>query len=513
MKVAMTGVSGNMGREALIQALELDFICFVRVLITPKKKNNKLVKQLKSKYGDRVQIVRGWLYDASSCDELVEGCDVVINMAAVIPPKSDKDPRASYLCNQLGAMRLADAVAAMPKQAKLIHTSTVALYGNRTLAHPWGRVGDPLIPSAYDYYAMHKLLGERYVLESPVENVAVLRQTAMLYDGIIFSNISDGLLFHTTLNGPLEWVTARDSGLLIKHILMKENLGENGKFWNGIYDISGGAHNRRTGYDTFADGFSIMGGSPKAYIRPNWCATRNFHGLWYADSVLEEMFGYQTESVADFWQRMGKKYAAFKLARIVPSGFIRLFVFKRLLNDANSPMRWLKDGDVGKVTAVFGGTGAAASVAKDWKDFELENAEAYGSEEEDPVSACKDKLLSHGYDEDKEEVEWTLEDMQHAAEYRGGKCLSKEMVSDHRAKLLWQCCEGHTFSASPFTVLKGGHWCPVCQPEPWNYDKLAKKMPFYAQVWYDSHSPEENFSYYFDKDGDACIKEEQEEEQ
>lgn len=259
MKVAMTGVSGNMGREALIQALELDFICFVRVLITPKKKNNKLVKQLKSKYGDRIQIVRGWLYDASSCEELVEGCDVVINMAAVIPPKSDKDPRASYLCNQLGAMRLADAVAAMPKQAKLIHTSTVALYGNRTLAHPWGRVGDPLMPSAYDNYAMHKLLGERYVLESPVENVAVLRQTAMLYDGIIFSNISDGLLFHTTLNGPLEWVTARDSGLLIKHILMKENLGENGKFWNGIYDISGGAHNRRTGYDTFADGFSIMG--------------------------------------------------------------------------------------------------------------------------------------------------------------------------------------------------------------------------------------------------------------
>ena len=38
MKVAMTGVSGNMGREALIQALELDFICFVRVLITPKKR-------------------------------------------------------------------------------------------------------------------------------------------------------------------------------------------------------------------------------------------------------------------------------------------------------------------------------------------------------------------------------------------------------------------------------------------------------------------------------------------
>ena len=513
MVIAMTGVSGNMGREALIQTLELDFVDTVKILLTPRKRNDKLAKKLKGTYGARVDIVRGWLSDISSCKTLVEGADIVVNMAAVIPPRSDKNASASYECNQLGDMRLADAVAAMPKQAKLIHTSTVAVYGNRTLAHPWGRVGDPLLPAIYDNYAMHKMIAERYVMESAVKNWAVLRQTAMLYDGIIFSNISDGLLFHATLNGPLEWVTARDSGYLIKRIIEREHAGEIDDFWNRAYDISGGAQNRRTGYDTFADGFSIMGGSPKAYFKPNWCATRNFHGMWYADGgELQKLFGYQRGTVADFWADMGKKYRMFKIARIFPSSVIGLFVFRRLLHDDNAPLKWLKRGDEGRVLAAFGGSKAALSLPDKWADYSVADAASYGSREEAPEVKFRDKLLDHGYDERKSMDEWSLEDMNGAAAFRGGKCLSKEYVSP-REKLLWQCSEGHTFLAAPYTVLGAGHWCPFCAPEPWNFDRLAKKSPFIAQIWYDSHSEDENISYWFDKDGRACFETSREEEE
>ena len=511
MIVAMTGVSGNMGREAFVQTMELEFVERINILLTPKSKNDKLERNLKSRYGNRVEIIRGWISDSSACEKLVEGADIVINMAAVIPPRSDKSARASYLCNQLGTMRLTDAVSAMKNQAKFIHVSTVAVYGNRTLAHPWGRVGDPLLPAAFDNYAMHKMIAERYVLESGLKNFAVLRQTAMLYDGIIFSNVSDGLLFHTTLNGPLEWVTARDSGYLIKRILEREYEEGNADFWNNIYDISGGKKNRRTGYDTFADGFSIMGGSPKAYFKPNWCETRNFHGLWFADGALDDMFGYRRDTVEEFWNAMGKKFRAFKAARLLPSSVIGLFVFRRLLGDANSPMKWLKNGDVARVTAAFGGMEEARAVASDWKNFKVENAKAYGSEEEKPLEAFKDKMLGHGYDESKQLSELDIDDIQNAAAFRGGKCLSKEVGATVHTKLLWQCSEGHTFSASLFTVLKGGHWCPFCQPQPWAYDKLAKKSPFYAQVWYDSHSPEEDFVYSFGKDGESRVVAEEEE--
>ena len=37
--------------------------------------------------------------------------------------------------------------------------------------------------------------------------------------------------------------------------------------------------------------------------------------------------------------------------------------------------------------------------------------------------------------------------------------------------------------ASPKLVLKGGHWCEKCEASPWNYDEIAKKNPFFAQVW------------------------------
>lgn len=116
MIVAITGVSGSMGYEAFVQSIGLEFIERIKVLLTPRRKNDKLARRLKKTYGDRVEVLRGWLNDLSVCEQLVSGCDMVINMAAVIPPKSDKDGQASYLCNQIGAMRLTDAVCSAQPQ-------------------------------------------------------------------------------------------------------------------------------------------------------------------------------------------------------------------------------------------------------------------------------------------------------------------------------------------------------------------------------------------------------------
>ncbi|MGX8691308.1 MAG: hypothetical protein ACSW70_01700, partial [Eubacteriales bacterium] len=47
----------------------------------------------------------------------------------------------------------------------------------------------------------------------------------------------------------------------------------------------------------------------------------------------------------------------------------------------------------------------------------------------------------------------------------------------------------------PNTVLRGGHWSPAQDPFPWRYDEIAKQNPFFAQVWYIDHSPNENNVY------------------
>ena len=53
--------------------------------------------------------------------------------------------------------------------------------------------------------------------------------------------------------------------------------------------------------------------------------------------------------------------------------------------------------------------------------------------------------------------------------------------------------EGHAFKASVNSVLHGGHWCPQCLREAWKYPAIARRNPYFAQVWDAQHSREETY--------------------
>ena len=56
-----------------------------------------------------------------------------------------------------------------------------------------------------------------------------------------------------------------------------------------------------------------------------------------------------------------------------------------------------------------------------------------------------------------------MEDMKNAARFKGGECLSEEMVAgDLFTPLKWRCSCSNVFEMTPNAVLKGGHWCPEC---------------------------------------------------
>ena len=242
-------------------------------------------------------------------------------------------------------------------------------------------------------------------------------------------------------------------------------------------------------------------------MSPGWNSIRNFHGLWFADGdVLNEMFDHQHQTIDEFCKAIVQKFPVYKAASAVPSSLISAVGFKRLLGTENSPLEWVKQGDKGRIRAFFGSEENVKCMAKSWKEFPVlaKGEVADGNIDYDAIRKTENLkkygfLLNHGYDESKPDSELDLEDMKGAAAYRGGKCISESMVKgDLYTKLEWECHDGHTFFASPYTVIKAGHWCPTCcQPEPWDYDRLAKFMPFYAQVWYDTHAREENTEYFF----------------
>ncbi len=498
--IALTGVTGAMGGEVLSSLMQSPENLSVRCIIyEEEKKIPSFIKKIIKKNRDRIFLFRGTVARYEDCQKLLSGADFLIHCASLIPPKSDHNPTGTYLSNYLGTKNLVDAVIEMGNEIPFVHIATVAMYGHRAYPHVWGRVGDPIISSDYDCYSMYKLKAERYVIDSGLKKFVSLRQTAVLHKYMFANNLKDGLMFHTSFNCPLEWVTDKDSGNLCAKIVEYDCANKLDGFWNKIYNIGGGESCRVTGIETLDSGFKLMGYDTKKLFKPNWNIARNFHGVWFYDSdELENILHFRTQTYTDYWDGMAKKYSYFKLAKIVPKPLLIKLVFKRLFKSTNSPAYWAKHGKEGRLKAFFGGRAKYEAIGENWNDFPLlcegktENGEVDYNALKDISNADK-YLLDHGYDESKPLESLTFEDLQKAATFRGGKCLeSSYAAGDIYRKIKWQCRDGHAFSSSVYTVLKGGYWCPqCCEPKPWRYGALAKDIPFYAQVYFDTHTKEE----------------------
>lgn len=525
--VAVTGSDGAMGGEVVAHLLDSKCDFELRLFVYDKtKKLRPFFKSLLRRGKGRITVVRGDLANYDEVAQLIDGADYVIHCGAVIPPKSDHNPENTMNTNYLGTKNVVDAIhnSGHENEIKLVHISTVAVYGNRDYHHPWARMGDPVMASAYDYYSAAKVKGERYVLESDLPHWVVLRQTAVYHKYFLANNMNDGLMFHTCWNAPFEWITDRDSGNCIQKLVEKDLAGDLDGFWQNDYNIGGGEKCRETGYETFNFGFGLFGASAEKFFEPNWNNPRNFHGVWYTDScVLDKWLGYRTESSADYWHRMEKDLWYYKLGAIVPSRLIRKFAIERLLKDTNAPMYWVKHNKTGRIDAFFGGRENYEKVPKTWDKFPLlaKNKAADGpyitekaididyADLKDEAKADR-YALDHGYDDKKSDAEIDLGDLKSAAKFRGGEVVSEKMQKgDLHTKITWKCHNGHTFDAKPFTILKAGFWCPVCcEATPWAFDKVADKVPFYSQVYYDTHSKaeSENVYPYDEHEDDDMIK-------
>ncbi len=508
--IAMTGASGAMGTETVKSIMHSKYNFKIKALLLHTDKY--YATKLKRKYGHRIEIIFGDIRNKDDCKALVKNADYVLHLAALIPPKADRDADTTIAVNYGGTKNIVDCISKLEIKPKLIHISTVAIYGHRNFLHPWGRVGDPLLPSVFDVYATSKLKAERYVLESGLKDFAVLRQTGILYNDLLINNISDGLMFHTPWNVPIEWVTARDSARLMVNILEKDVENAIPFFWKKVYNIGGGADCRETGYDIFDKGFKIIGGSVEKFFEPSWNPNRNFHCFWFSDSeILNELFDFQRESTNQFWQTFRKSHRLYEIAKILPPVLIRKLIIEPLLKDKNAPSYWIKAKEEARVIAAFGAKENINALDR-WEAFPLirNGKTAFGDFDYINVKNNVDfHKLNHGYDESKPDEELGIEDMRQVATYRGGKCLSASMKKgDLFTPLKWCCHLGHEFYASPYTILKAGHWCEKCiSLTKWDFDLSVPYVPFYQQVWYDSHAKGEKYIYYL-KNGSFFLKKE-----
>ena len=109
---------------------------------------------------------------------------------------------------------------------------------------------------------------------------------------------------------------------------------------------------------------------------------------------------------------------------------------------------WWAENEVDvRMTAYYGSLSKYKKLPVKWSDFSV-IIPSKKTTADDVI------LLDHGYDETKPFDSLTLEDLQKAAEFRGGKCLATEIV-DMYTPVKWVSARGNEFEMSPNLVLKG----------------------------------------------------------
>lgn len=466
--VFLTGATGTMGWAGLQELLARPDEYAVTVLARKSPKNEKKL----APYADKIRIVWGDLMRYEDVLAGVTGADVVLHVGGMVSPQADYYPEKTLKVNVTAAEHVVKAILAQPNAAdiKAVYIGSVAQTSDRPVPIHWGRTGDPICPSEFDFYGVSKIVSERVFADSGLKHWVSLRQSGILYPGILKN--FDPIMFHVPIKGVLEWATVEDSGRLLERVCRDDVPYE---FWNRFYNISSGPDYRMTNYEFECRLLNATHCPPPEKIfNTNWFVLKNFHGQYYLDAdVLENYLHFRANiPVNDYFQQLSDAQPGyFKLAKIVPAGVMKA-VLRGLANKKTyGTQYWIKHHDAELIRAYYGSMEAYRAIP-DWQNFDLS----------EPPGREKAIHIDHGYDETVSLEKLTVSDLQHAAEFRGGQLLSEAYDGDPARKLTWRCHDRHTFEASPKLILEGGHWCPECLPPEWHYAEQAAHNPFLAQV-------------------------------
>lgn len=241
MKVLLTGAFGHVGSHAIEELLQQGHSvrCFdVR---------NKHTEAVAVRFGDRVEVLWGDVRDAAAVRDAVSGCDVIIHLAAIIPPRSNEEPELARQVNVDGTRNLLGAAQAQSTPPKLLFASTFDLFGPTRHLPPPRRVTDPIV--ATDPYTEHKLACETMVKDS------ALTWTIFRFADVpqIALRKAHPIMFEIRLDTRFEVIHPRDLALALTNALRCDAV------WGKIWLIGGGARCQMTYREYLGQILTAMG--------------------------------------------------------------------------------------------------------------------------------------------------------------------------------------------------------------------------------------------------------------
>lgn len=370
-KVFLTGATGVMGMAGLKELISYPDKYSICVLARLTKKNKK---KLDTFIKQGIKVIWGDLLDEKSIREGVEFADIILHVGGMVSPMAEHFPERTMKVN-VGSMELISSLVKEKETrdpsevTKVVYIGSVSQYGSKLPPHHWGKVGDPQKAAKFDSYSLSKIKAEETLIQSGIKKWVSVRQTSILHAGLL-KKINNPVIFHTPLQGVLEWITVEDSGRLLERIC-REDVPDD--FWCKCYNAGGGQSFRLTNLQFERKLLKAVGCPPPEKIfEPKWFATDNFHGMWFEDSdKLDEILHYRSKDTFDEALLRIKRELPlyFKLTPIVPSPLIKIFMKIVAQQAPLGTLSWIKTGDKERIEAHWGSVENYEKIAG-WKDFE-----------------------------------------------------------------------------------------------------------------------------------------------
>ena len=284
--VLVTGAFGNIGSRIVRHLLAAGHSVVAVDLKTPK------TEALAAGFGDAVRVIWGNICDPQLWPQALNGVDVVVHMAAIIPPAADRNPELAFAVNQTATLALIKSMEASPTAKRLVFASSMTVAGHEQhLRTPPLKVDDPT--SATDLYGKAKVECERAIRASTLR-WTILRVAACPPTEMSMSSDPSTIevIFGTSADGRIEVVHNDDAALAFANAVdCDATVGK-------ILFVGGGERCRTYTLDFYNRVFAAMGLGPlkPASFRPG---PPYFYGDWLDTTESQALLQFQRHSIDD----------------------------------------------------------------------------------------------------------------------------------------------------------------------------------------------------------------------
>lgn len=285
--VLLTGAFGNIGHSTLGKLLAAghEVVCFDR--------ESPPTREIAGKFAGDVKIVWGDICDGEALGQALEGVDVVVHLAGIIPPLSEQDGALTERVNVEGTRSVVAAMEASATAKRLIFASTFGVFGRVQDREPPLRNDDPVSPD--DNYGRSKVSAEQALRASSLD-WTILRICAAPPVEIPKGGAHDvSTMFEMSAAARIEFVHPEDVSTAFCNAVSCE-----GAIGKALF-LGGGKRCQLTGLD-FASrivaGSGIAGGMPAEAFNP--AAIPEFYGDWVDTGESQRLLQFQRFTMDDF---------------------------------------------------------------------------------------------------------------------------------------------------------------------------------------------------------------------